>query len=110
MLLTDGGSDCSMASKKSGSIEFMDLRGIAHDCKDGKHKALLIDSKGNMYETMPASSRAVQDFIDEKSEKLDIPSYFGDECRAYPSLRKRMIGNPRRGGDVIKDITKKVPR
>ena len=78
------------------------LKGIVHDCDGGTHKAVLIGESGDAYETMTASSRDVQSFIDEKAEKYGVPTYFTGACRSIPSLKKRIGGS----NVAVKDVGK----
>lgn len=93
-----------MAKKNDAMIGTLDLKGIVHDCKDGKHRALLIRSNGDIYETMPASSKEVQGFVDDKSEKYDIPEFIADECRSDPELREMMGKESRKSTDVVREL------
>lgn len=95
-----------MGSKKNVEPGTMVLKGIVHDCKDGKHKALLIGQDGAIYETMPASSEDVEAFVDEKAEKYGVPHFMGEECRSDPALRKMMGKESRKSADIVRGLTK----
>jgi len=93
-----------MAKKTDITIAPIDLKGVVHDCKDGKHRALLIRSNGDIYETMPASSKEVQSFADEMSEKFGIREFIADGCRSDPELAAMMGKDSRKSTDVVREL------